>query len=139
MRLFFVSNRYYVDIFFVVLYLDWFILCFILGFFLMYGWIVILSCIFSDIVDLIRVNLFMFFEFFLWFVILFFLILLIVIFFVAVIIVIHSCNPNCIVEDDSVSVLKLEIFKSLLVCHGFNSLDDDIGHWDFVNDVVGNQ
>jgi hypothetical protein len=42
------------------------------------------------------------------------------------------------VEDNSVSVLELETLKTLLRSHGLDGLDDDIGHWYFVN-VPGNQ
>ena len=32
-------------------------------------------------------------------------------------------------KDYSMSVLELEVLESLIVCHCFNSLDDNIGDW----------
>jgi hypothetical protein len=37
--------------------------------------------------------------------------------------------------DGSVSLLELKALEALLVCHVFDSFDDNIGHWYLVNDV----
>ena len=84
----------------------------------MYDRILILSCIGDDIDNLIRVNLFLCFDFFLVLVILgsFMMVFFVIIFFIlVVIIVIHSCNPICIVEDNSMSLLKIAmVLKALM-------------------------
>jgi hypothetical protein len=51
------------------------------------------------------------------------------------IIIIDSFNPIGIVVDDSVSILVLKAFETLLVCHVFDSFDDDIGHGFLVDNV----
>jgi hypothetical protein len=37
--------------------------------------------------------------------------------------------------DDTDSVLELWAFETLLICHVFDSFDDDIGHWYLVDNV----
>jgi hypothetical protein len=56
-------------------------------------------------------------------------------FFFVVIIAIHSCNPICILEDDAMSVLELETLKTFGMSHGFDCLDDNVGHRCLVHNV----
>jgi hypothetical protein len=94
----------------------------------------------DDVFDLFRVNLFelilnlfVLFELVLGFVfivvVLFIFIFNVIRIIIIGIIIIHSYNPIGIMVDDSVSVLELKALETLLVCHVFDSVDDNIGQW----------
>ena len=95
----------------------------------------------DDISDLLKVNQFFFFEFFLLILVIlgfftaFFVITFLVFF---IIILIHSCNPIYIVEDNSMSVLKLETLKALRITgHAdFYGLCDNVSKRYLVDDDV---
>jgi hypothetical protein len=109
----------------------------------MHVWIGFSSCISHDVFDLVSIDVLeLFLEFFLLFELFLVFVFFIVVFFIFIlifdvtgIIIIHSCNPISIMVDDAVSVLELKAFETLLICHVFDSFDDDIGHWYLVDNV----
>jgi hypothetical protein len=105
----------------------------------MHVWIAVSSCILDDVFDLFRVNLFelvLGFVFFAFILVVFFIFISDAIRIIIIrIILIRSCNLIGMVVDESVLVLELKAFETLLVCHVFDSFDDDIGHWYLMNYV----
>jgi hypothetical protein len=104
-------------------------------------WIGFLSYIWDNVFGLSRIDLFeLILHLFVLFELVLVFVFLVVVFFIFIfdvigIITIHSFNPIGIVVDDSVSILELEAFGTLLVCHVFDSFDDNIGHGYLVDNV----